>query len=116
MKQKKSLQAIEDYYYRYGLRGDKLRKSTENDGEYMKILNDRWLRLTQKFKAKLKDKKRYILSTDQDYEILAKLYHLESKKLSIHDKEFVHLIRTQLEHDWRTPILKLLNRLTKKYK
>ena len=110
-----SLQAIEDYYYRHGLRGSKLRKATENDQEFMKILKERWSNLTQKFLIKPQDRKRYILSTDQDYLILGKIYELERKKLSDKDKTLVKLVRTQLEHHWRTPIIRFLNLLLKKY-
>lgn len=111
-----SLQSIEDYYYRHGLRGSKLRKATENDQKYMKILKKRWSNLTKKFPIKPRDRKRYILSTDQDYLILGKIYELERKKLSGKDKALVKLARTQLEHHWRTPIIRFLNRLLKKYR
>lgn len=114
-KKQKSLQVIEDYYYRKGLRGDKLRKATQNDREYMKILKKRWLNLTKEFSIKSQDRRKYILSTDQDYEILDKIYKLERRKLSDKDKALVRLVRTQLEHHWRTPILEFLNRLLKKY-
>ncbi len=114
-KKQKSLQAIEDFYYQKGLRGDKLRKATQNDREYMEILKKRWLKLTKNFPVKPQDRKRYILSTDRDYEILGKIYNLERKKLSGKDKILVKLVRTQLEHHWRTPILKFLNKLLKKY-
>ena len=114
-RKQKSLQAIEDYYYRKGLRGDKLRKATQNDREYMRILRQRWSQLTKKFLVQSIDRKRYVLSTDQDYEILGKIYELERKRLSDKDKALVRLARTQLEHHWRTPILKFLTRLLKKY-
>ena len=82
----KSLQAIEDYYFRKGLRGDKLRKATQNDREYVKILKKRWSKLTEQFPVKSQDRKKYVLSTDQDYEILGKIYKLEQKRLSNNDK------------------------------
>ena len=112
---KKSLQAIEDYYYQKGLRSGKLRKATEEDREYMRILRQRWLKLTKKFRVRPIDKKRYVLSTDQDYEILDKIYQLEQERLSDTDKALVRLVRTQLEHHWRTPIRKLLDTLLRKY-
>ena len=114
-KMKKSLQVIEDYYYRKGLRGDKLRRATQNDREYVAILRKRWLKLTESFPVEAKDRKRYILSTDQDYQILGRIYELERKKLSDKDEALVKLVRTQLEHHWRTPILRFLNQLLKKY-
>ena len=112
---KKSLQSIEDYYYRKGLRGDRLRRATAGDKEYMRILKGRWAKLSKKFPIKPLDRKRYILSTDQDYEILGRIYQLEKIKLSEKDKSLVKLVRTQLEHHWRAPILKFLNELLKKY-
>lgn len=112
---KKSLQKIEDYYYRRGLRGGALRKATEADKEYNEILKEKRSKLTVTFKIKPKDKKRYVMSTDQDYEILGKIYELERKKLFDKDKALVKLVRTQLEHHWRTPIIKFLNRMLKKY-
>jgi len=112
---KKSLQKIEDYYYRKGLRGSKLRQATENDSEYLKILKEKKNRLTKTLKIKASDRKKYIMSTDHDYEILGKIYKLEDKKLSKHDRELVKLIRTQLEHHWRSPINTFLDNLLNKY-
>lgn len=100
-KNKKSLQAIEDYYYQKGLRGDRLRQATENDRQYVKFLKERHSKLMSKLKVKASDKKRYNLSTDLDYEILGKIYQLEKKNLSSKDKVIVKLIRTQLERNWR---------------
>ena len=97
-RENKSLQVIEDYYYRKGLRGDALRKTAQKDREYAQILKERWSRLTKKFHIRPKDRNRYVLSTDQDYEILDKIYRLEEKKLSDQDKALVKLVRTQLEH------------------
>jgi len=114
MKNPVSLQTIEDYYYNKGLREDKLRRATQSDREYMKILRKRWSNLTKRFPIRLADRKRYVLSTDQDYEILGKIYQLEKMKLSDNDKALVKLVRTQLEHHWRAPILKFINQLLKK--
>ncbi|MBI3335805.1 MAG: Type 1 glutamine amidotransferase-like domain-containing protein [Candidatus Portnoybacteria bacterium] len=71
--------------------------------------------LVKKVKITTKDKKRYVLSTDEDWEILGKIYQLEKKKLSTEDKKFVTFIRTQLERDWRTPILQALENLLSRY-
>ena len=113
---KKSLQTIEDYYYQKGLRGTKLRHATEKDLEYMNILREKWSNLTKKFEIRPSDIKKYVMSTDQDYEILGMVYILENKKLSDKDKELVKLVKTQLEHHWRTPVIKFLNKLLQKYK
>jgi len=61
------------------------------------------------------EKRKYVLADKQDYEILTKIHQLEKLSLSPDDKEFINFIRTQLEKDWRTPILKVLNNLLKKY-
>lgn len=62
------------------------------------------------------EKKKYVLSTDADFEILAKCKQLEKLKLTKEDRYFVEFLKTQLEDDWRKPLLKTLNRLLKKYK
>ncbi len=62
------------------------------------------------------ERKKYLLKTEQDYEILDLIHKLESKNLSQEDKELISFIRTQLEDDWRTPIVEFLNKLLKKYK
>jgi len=112
----KSLQKIEDYYIKKGLSGSKLRKSLESDKEYQKVLSDRKTRLTKKFKIISGEKKEYVLSTNQDYEILGKVKQSERQKLSVCDRKLIKFIRTQLRQDWRTPIVKLLNTILKKYK
>ncbi len=67
-------------------------------------------------RVKTQDKKRYVLKEDRDYEILGLVYELEKCKLSAEDKRMVALVRTQLEYDWRKPLLKCLNRFLRKYK
>jgi hypothetical protein len=67
-------------------------------------------------KVRPEDKKKYLLLKDQDYEILEKIYKLEKKELSFEDKKMVKFLRTQLERDWRTPLVKFLDQLLKKYK
>ena len=67
-------------------------------------------------KIKLQDKKKYILADKEDFLILEKIYKLEQKKLSPEDKKLVKFLRTQLEEDWRTPLINFLDKLLKKYK
>lgn len=112
---KKSLQQIEDYYIQKGLRGYRLRILLEKDAEYQRLLKERRRKLTKRLKVKEKDLQRYVLSTDQDYEILGKIYQLEGKELSEDDRKLVKFIRTQLEHDWREALLNTLRRLLKGY-
>ena len=61
------------------------------------------------------EKNKYVLKTEQDYEILTKIKQLEKKKLSSEDKKLVAFLRTQLEEDWRTPLIRFLDALLKKY-
>jgi len=113
---KKSLQQIEDFYVSLGYKGDKLRRVLIKDKEYQKLLRKRKQKLTKQFKVALSEKKKYVLSTDSDFEILAKCKQLEKLKLTKEDRLLVKLIKTQLKDDWRRPILKTLNQLLKRYR
>ena len=67
-------------------------------------------------KINTKDKKRYVLGEERDYKILEQIYKLEKCKLTPEDKNILKFARTQLEHDWRKPLIKFLDKLTEKYK
>jgi len=54
------------------------------------------------------------MADKRDYEILSKIKELEKKKLEKEDKEIIKLIKTQLERDWRKPLLVKLDKLLKK--
>ncbi|MBW2963484.1 hypothetical protein KY306_01780 [Candidatus Woesearchaeota archaeon] len=62
------------------------------------------------------EKKKYALKEKRDFEILDKLKQLEKIKLTKEDKFWLNFLKTQLEDDWRKPLLRMLNRLLKKYK
>ena len=62
------------------------------------------------------EKKKYVFKEKRDFTILKKIKELEREKLDSKDKEIVKLIRTQLEDGWRTPLIKYLDKLKKKYK
>ena len=111
---KKSLQRIEDFYVNKGYRSDKLSKKLSKDKEYQKLLKERKQRLSKEHKATPSEKKKYVLSTNIDFEILSKCKQLEKQKLSKEKKYWVKLIKSQLEDDWRRPLLRALNRLLKK--
>ena len=68
-----------------------------------------------KFKVTHAEKGKYVLSTKLDYEILEKCKQLEKLSLDSNDKAFVKFARTQLEKNWRTPLLKKLNEVLRKY-
>lgn len=108
-------QEIEDFYNNLGYRGDKLRKVLAGDRQYQRLLKERKEKLTKRFKVTPNEKKRYVLSMDDDFEILAKCRHLEKLKLTREDRVLVKLIKTQLGADWRKPLLKAVNLLLKKY-
>ena len=61
------------------------------------------------------DKKRYVLGEKRDYEILDKIYGLKKFQLSLEDKRIIKLVKTQLERDWREPLIRFLDELAKKY-
>lgn len=62
------------------------------------------------------EKRKYVMSTDRDFEILAKIHQIEkNKRISKKEKDLLRFIKTQLELDWRTPILKTLNKILEKY-
>lgn len=111
----KSLQQIEDYYLHLGFKGEKLREMLTKDKNYQLLLKERKQKLTQRFKITSSEKKKYVLSTDEDFEILNKCKTLEKLKLTPEDKRLVKLIKTQLKDDWRTPLIITLNQLLKKY-
>ena len=73
------------------------------------------MNLTQKYKIKKSDTKKYAFVEKRDYVILSKIYKLEKFDLIKSDKDLVKFIRTQLKRDWRALIIKLLNKLLKKY-
>ena len=68
-----------------------------------------------KFEVTRSEKRKYVLSIKLDYEILEKCKQLEKLSLDNNDKAFVRFARTQLEKDWRTPLLKKLNDIFRKY-
>ncbi len=111
-----SLQKIEDTYVARGLKGKRLKAAIEKDTKYQALLRERKKKMEKRFMVRPGDKKKYVLSTDADLEILNKIYTLEEKKLSGVDRHAVQLIKNQLKLDWRTPLTRELNRLLRKYK
>ncbi len=62
------------------------------------------------------EKKKYVLITKRDLEILNLCKKLERLKLSKNDQILIALIKTQLEKDWRKYLLERLNETLKRYK
>lgn len=116
MKRHESLQEIGDRYLQLGYRGERLRKALAIDKDYQRLLRQRQQRLTRQFRISPAEKKRYVLATDDDFEILEKCKRLETSQLRREDKILVKLVKTQLEDDWRQYLITALNRLLRKYK
>jgi hypothetical protein len=69
-----------------------------------------------KFKIKPRDKKKYILAKKEDYRILEMAYRLEKCRLSKYDKMLAKFVKSQLEDDWRTPLVRFTKLLLTKYR
>lgn len=110
-----SLQALQDQYEQQGLRGEELRRILTQDAEYQRLLTEKHAKIARQSAVTPEEQQRYVFATDRDYEILAKCRALEAKRLSEADAHIVQLIRTQLETDWRTPLLAELDRLLERY-
>jgi len=80
---KKSLQRIEDHYMRQGYTGDSLRKALLKDKNYQKLLRKRKSKLKRKATLTKREEKKYVMSVDQDYEILTKVKQLEKLRLQL---------------------------------
>lgn len=66
-----------------------------------------------KIKLTKYEKKNYLLKDKKDLIILSKIKELEKRKLNNKQKEILRLIKTQLKDDWRTPLIKYLNKISK---
>ena len=62
------------------------------------------------------EKRNYVMNDKDDFVILEKIRLIEKKKLDVMDKEIVNLIRTQLKKNWRLPLIKYLDKMSKRYK
>lgn len=58
---------------------------------------------------------KYVLDEKRDLDILYKCKKLEKLNISKSDRRFVKFLKTQLEEDWRKPLIKKLNALLRKY-
>ncbi|OGE44517.1 hypothetical protein A3B45_05200 [Candidatus Daviesbacteria bacterium RIFCSPLOWO2_01_FULL_39_12] len=111
----KSLQQIDDYYLSQGLKGEALRSALENDSEYQRLLKERKAVINNKYGITEEEEKEYLLPNEEDYEILSIVKTLKNENLSETDIEIVELIKTQLQDDWRGPLLEKLKKLLQKY-
>ena len=107
-----SISEIQHTLIAQGLRGEKLRHAIGDNKEYQRIMKRRVSKLVTKNK-KVSDK--YVMSVNDDFEIMNLIKQLEKKKLSKSDREVIKLLKTQLEHDWRLPLKSFLEKLMRKY-
>lgn len=112
---KNSLQEIEDFYKNQGYRGDRLRKILTKDKEWFKLYKKSQQKLTKSFPLTKTEQRKYLMSTNEDYEILKKVKQLEKLKLTKDEKSLIWLIKTQLEFDWRKYLIQTLNQLVKNH-
>lgn len=110
-----SLQSIQDAYERQGLRGEELRAALASDAAYQHLLRERRAQLTKQFAITEEEAERYVLSKDEDWEILGRIKELESRPLAPEDARILRCFRAQLELDWRTPLLAELRHMMEKY-
>lgn len=61
------------------------------------------------------ERKKHLLKEKNDLLILQKIKEIETYKLNNKNKEIVKLIRAQLEYNWRTPLIKYLNKILRKH-
>ncbi len=61
------------------------------------------------------EKKSYVLAEKGDLKILFVCKELEKLELEKGDKAVVGLIKSQLQRDWRKPLLQKLSQLAKRY-
>lgn len=113
---RQSLSAIERSYANRGYRGARLRQALGRDGGYQKLLAGRRRRLAKQLSVTPSERKRYVLSTEEDLRILASCKRLERLKLTVEERAVVRLIKTQLGHDWRTPLMRVLLKMAKRHK
>ncbi|HIG97196.1 MAG TPA: hypothetical protein HA230_02520 [Candidatus Aenigmarchaeota archaeon] len=73
-------------------------------------------KLTKEYSITKSEKKKYVMSTSEDYEILQKVKKLEKRELTKDDKILIKLVRTQLEREWRKHLIIVLNKILRKTK
>jgi len=112
---RKSLQEIEDYYKNKSYGENKLKKVLSKDKEWVRLYKKRKQKLTKSFPLTKTEQRKYVMSTNKDYEILKKIKQLKKLKLTKKDKVLIDLIKTQLEYEWRKYLIQILNLLLKRY-
>jgi hypothetical protein len=62
------------------------------------------------------EKRNYVFKEKDDFVILSKIKRLEEKRLQPTEKEMVKLARSQLKRNWRTPLIRFLDKMMEKQK
>ena len=62
-----------------------------------------------------KEKQKYALKLKIDLDTFIRIKKLENKKLNKEDKKLLKFIKSQLEYNWRKPLIKELDKIEKKY-
>src|SRR3989338_10907916 len=114
MKEIRSLDDLVGFYVKLGYAGFNLKNMLEKDKRYSRLLRGRKEDLT-KMGISGSEQKKYVLLTDRDIEMLRRCNALQ-KIAKKEDVQTVKLIKSQLEDDWRVPLLSELKRLERKYK
>lgn len=109
------LQPIADRYERQGARGKALVRKLKADPTYQRIAAARARRLSPARRAVAGAHPGYSLTTSRDFQLFKLITTLEKLPLRTADRAVVALARTQLTHDWRTPLLATLQKIKKQY-
>ena len=112
---KRSLQKIEDFYKNKGYSGSELKKILKKDREWVALVKLRKQNISKTFRLTKHEQNKYVMSTNEDYEILQKVKELEKMKLTKEEKEIVSLIKSQLIYDWRGPLLIKLKKIMQRH-
>ncbi len=83
--------------------------------EWVRLYKKRQQKLTKRFPLTKTEQRKYVMSTNEDYEILKKVKQLEKLKLTKEEKSLIWLIKTQLDFDWRKYLIRTLNQLIRKH-
>ena len=86
------------------------------DKEYQKILKQKKQKISKQIPLTKVEKRNYVMSTHEDYEILSEVKKLEKLNLNKEEKFIVKFVRSQLELDWRKELVKELNKMLARHK
>ena len=76
---RKSLQEIENFYKNLGHIRNKLHQILAKDKEWVKLYKERQQNLTKSFPLSKTDQRKYVMSINEDYEILKKVKQLKNR-------------------------------------